>query len=107
MPLNLSEFLPMDETITTGKESFVLSSQIPARIVFEFNEISNLEAEGFGKKEYDILTAVIKEMLYVKNDKEKVDKFLDTISAPELLEVIKFIADFINQSITNVKKKTG
>ena len=78
--LNLNEYLPESEKIKMGDTEIEVTAQIPAKLLLgfqdEYNLIAEKEIKDISAKElktmYESLLGLLKEMFYLKNDKENV-----------------------------------
>ena len=111
MPLDLTEFLPDDEEITSkGKDgekiTVKVSADIPRGLIFEFSDVRNMDEKNFTKKDLDRVTELIKKILLIKNDEALVDKFLDSLSWVPFVRVMTWLFNYI-KNVTDEATKAG
>lgn len=104
MGLNLNEFLPEDEIITFGKKKFKITASIPTDLIFEFDELKTI-TNDMSKENIDKIKNLMKKILYIKNKKEEVDKFIDEMNFISLIKVVVFISEYIKSAIEDTSKK--
>ena len=102
--LDLREFEvePDSEIKDRHGNKFVLTSCIPMRITEKFFDIN---AEDFKKEDLKIMQGIIREILYLKNDNSKVDKFLDELSQEDFIYIIEFITRWLKEIRDSKQKK--
>lgn len=107
--LNLNEFIPEDETIQLGDEEFVVTSQIPEKMILKINGVimgmNENPTPRQVKAQYKKIKKFIYGLLIIKNDKKKVKLFLDKLDYFNTVRVMTFLSNYIKEC-WNKKKIT-
>ena len=103
----MSEYLIPDEDINfPDGSSLKCTANVPKPLAKEFNKLSVNNHEGY-EDTVDMAYDVVKKILYLKNDKAKVDKLVDSLGMQEVTIIANFIGEFHERVIAskNPKKK--
>lgn len=103
MPLNLNEFIKKDDVIQIGDKEFIVTANIPVKKILDFAKYQSIDSED--PEAFKITMQWLKEMLYLKNDKNNVDEFVDNLTVPQLNKVALFIGDYTSVKEDDKEKK--
>jgi len=103
--LDLKEFKVEPDSSVKDRQGneYILTSCIPMRITEKFFDIN---AEDFKKEDLKIMQSIIKEILYLKNDNSKVDKFLNELAQEDFIYIIEFITGWLQEIRDSKQKKS-
>lgn len=113
MPLNLNEFIKQDDVIEYNGEKYTITALLPREMLERFSEIS-VNAASFSSdnpspenisKIVNSAREISIDILGIKNDKEKVKSFIDSLPLNLLLVVFQYIGKFLSEPIDDKKKQ--
>lgn len=106
MNLDLRGFLPEAEKIIFDGGEFEITPSIPVEFIFKFSELQAFDGTTLTAEGYEKVKDAMKYVLYLKNDKAKVDKFFDELDFASFLKVVTHISNFLTKIAEGTKKKT-
>lgn len=105
MPLELEPLKKECETITFGKTKLKVPSKIPLGIMVEFYGLKDMDTENLKTDDFRGMVGLIKAILCLENDTEKVTAFMDGLYPEQLNKVGVFITNYIKLDSPDGKKK--
>jgi hypothetical protein len=113
MGLDLSKYLDQTEEITfkghKQLKNVVLkvSSDIPDDMIFQFSELKEMNTDKFGREEWKKVIDMTKKLLCLKSAVDDVELVFRTLNFLGKVKIVEFVAEYIKNSMTNLKKKTN
>lgn len=107
MPLELEQLKKKNDVVTFGKTRLVVPGRVPFELMIEFYDLRNIDSENLKAEDMRGMTNLIKRILYLENEKEKVDKFISSLYPEQITKVISFVTNYIALEDEGKKKDSS
>jgi dsDNA-specific endonuclease/ATPase MutS2 len=107
MPLDLTKDLPEDDYVIfkvgEKEEKLYATADLPRNFVKKFSAVK--EAKDDPEKAVDQIEEYLKDMFYLKNKKELVDRCIDNAGYTALIKVSNWYNDYVQSIMESDEKK--
>jgi len=107
MPLDLTKELPDDDYVIFGSgektEKLFVTVDLPREFIKKFSEMKDLDDDV--EKATDSIEQYLKDMFYLRNDKEKVDRLIKSIGYTALIKISNWYNLYVQEVMQSEEKK--